>query len=428
MRPGRTSGINACWRPHGHRRKPEPVGVAYRNWPCTLTHARALVSAGATRRGGWQGEMLGHGDFDDARAVYRQRLHHGIGNLVWAGDVKPACSIHLCQLVEAWIDEIHTDIAPVIETLLLGLFGAVAAVVEHNTDQGDAPAHGSVEFLRGIQEPTVALQAHGGTIRSPQLSAEAHTEPHAEPAMTSVVEHRPRHLKVQAIVTQARRDAGINGHHTVTWQGLAQLRIDPLWHHGVPGQCQFSLQPRLAARGQCLYLGTPLRAWLTLWMHLAQGLEYLLRHRFRVSHDTHRHRIVAHDLLHVDVHLYNARLRVDDTVVPGCRSLIETRPQRQDNVGAVDGLYDFASPSPARWANIEAMAVGHRVVMPVRRHQCHIAALSERYRVSAGFGVNNPATGQQQRPLRLRQERRGTLDGLRVTGNAPIHSTVGFWR
>src|SRR5262249_54270426 len=184
MRPGRTSGINACWRPHGHRRKPEPVGVAYRNWPCTLTHARALVSAGATRRGGWQGEMLGHGDFDDARAVYRQRLHHGIGNLVWAGDVKPACSIHLCQLVEAWIDEIHTGIAPVIETLLLGLFGAVAAVVQYDTDQGDTPAHGGVEFLRGVQESTVPLQAYGGTVRAPPPWARAPNKTPAQAPLT----------------------------------------------------------------------------------------------------------------------------------------------------------------------------------------------------------------------------------------------------
>src|SRR5215471_17144468 len=101
--------------------------------------------------------MLGYGDFDDARAVYCQRLHHGIGNLVRAVDVKSVCPIHLRQFVKTWIDEIHADIPPVIETLLLGLFGAVAAVVEHDTDQGDTPAYGGVEFLRGVQEPAVPL-------------------------------------------------------------------------------------------------------------------------------------------------------------------------------------------------------------------------------------------------------------------------------
>ena len=91
--------------------------------------------------------------------------------------------------------------------------------------------------------------------------------------MTSVVEHRPRHLKVQAIVRQTRRDTGVNGHHAVTRQGFAQLRVDPLWQHGVPGQRQLSLQPCLTARGQGLYLSTPLRVWSALWMQLAQGLE-----------------------------------------------------------------------------------------------------------------------------------------------------------
>ena len=152
----------------------------------------------------------------------------------------------------------------------------------------------------------------------------------------------------------------------------------------------------------------------------------MLRHRFRVSHDAHCHRIVAPDLLHVNVHLHNARLRVDDTVVPGRCGLINTCPQGQDKVGAVDGLGYFASPSPPRRANVETMAVGYGVIMPVGRHQRHIAPLSERHRLSAGLSVNDPPTGQQQRPLRLRQERRGALDGLRITGDAPIHGTVGF--
>src|SRR5262249_14737473 len=102
-----------------------------------------------------------------------------------------------------------------------------------------------------------------------KLGAKTNTQPHAEPAMTSVVEHRTRHLKVQAIVRQTRRDTGVNGHHTVTWQGFTQLRVDSLWHHGVPSQRQFGLQPRLTARGQRLYLSPPLQVGAALWTQLA---------------------------------------------------------------------------------------------------------------------------------------------------------------
>lgn len=146
---------------------------------------------------------------------------------------------------------------------------------------------------------TAPLQAHGGTVRPSELGAEANAEPHAEPAMPGVVEHRTRHLKVQAIIRQPRRDAGVNGHHTVAWQGLAQLRVDPLWHHGISAQCQVGLQPCLTACGQRFDFGTPGRVRVALWMHLAQGLQELLRYRFGVPHDAYHHGIVAPDLLHV---------------------------------------------------------------------------------------------------------------------------------
>ena len=96
-------------------------------------------------------------------------------------DVEAARAVHLGQLVEARIDEIDADVAPAEVALLLGLLGAVAAVVQHDADQRNAPAHGGVDFLRGVEKAAVALQAHRGPVGPAELGAEADAEPMPRP-------------------------------------------------------------------------------------------------------------------------------------------------------------------------------------------------------------------------------------------------------
>src|SRR5262249_49715510 len=190
--------------------------------------------------------------------------------------------IYLCQFVEARVHEVHADIPSVIETLLLSLFGTVAAVVKHDTDEGDTPAYGSIQLLRRIQKSTVSLQAHRWTVRSPKFSPEPNAQPHAESPVAGVVEHGTRHLKVQAIISQTRGDTGIDLYNTNTCHTLAQLWKDPLRHHRLAAKFKPGLHPSPATCCQGFYIGPPCRIWAACWVCLAQGLEQLLRHGFGV--------------------------------------------------------------------------------------------------------------------------------------------------
>ena len=60
----------------------------------------------------------------------------------------------------------------------------------------------------------------------------------SEAAVAGVVEQRAWHLEVQTVVGEPRRDARVDGHHAVTRQHLAQLRVHPLRHHRVAGESQ----------------------------------------------------------------------------------------------------------------------------------------------------------------------------------------------
>src|SRR5262249_23513097 len=152
-------------------------------------------------------------------------------------------AIHVRQLIEARVYEVHSDIPSIIETLLLGLFSTVAAVVQDDTDEGDTPAYCSIQFLGRVQKSPVSLQAHSRALGAPQFGPETNAQPHAKPSVAGVIEHGPRYLEVQAIVGQTGGYTSIDSHHTVARQGPAQLGIDSLWHHWFAAEGGLCLQP-----------------------------------------------------------------------------------------------------------------------------------------------------------------------------------------
>ena len=85
----------------------------------------------------------------------------------------------------------------------------------------------------------------------------------------------------------------------------------------------------------------------------------------------------------------------------------------------------FGGPAPSGRADVEVMAVGDHVVVAVRGHERHVQELGQRHRFLARLGIDDAAARQQERPLRLRQQGRGALDGLRVARDARLHRPIG---
>ena len=122
---------------------------------------------------------------------------------------------HFCGFVEARVVEINGDIFRIPETQLLRLLRTVAAVVEDDADMRNLEAHRSVEFLDAVHKTAVALDAHRCALGAAELGAEAGAKTHAETAVAGVVEHRARQVIGEAVIGEARADAGVDGHHAV---------------------------------------------------------------------------------------------------------------------------------------------------------------------------------------------------------------------
>src|SRR4030095_10735080 len=167
-----------------------------------------------------------------------------------------------------------------------------------------------------------------------------------ETAVTRVVEERLRQLEIQSVIGETGRDAGVERHHTVARQRLAQFREDTLRHHRIAGQRALRLQAGLSPRPERADLRAPARAVRLLTR--AQRFEQLLRDGFRVAYDADLHRVVAADFVRVYVHLDDARLPVEDGVVPVRGVLVQPRSQREDHVGVVDRFEGFRRATVAR--------------------------------------------------------------------------------
>ena len=88
----------------------------------------------------------------------------------------------------------------------------------------------------------------------------------------------------------------------------------------------------------------------------------------------------------------------------------------------------LAGAAASRRTDVEVMAVGHRVVVPVRGDERHVQELGQRHRFLARLGVDDAAAREQERPLRLREQRGRALDRLRIARDARIHGAVGLRR
>src|SRR5215204_171232 len=104
--------------------------------------------------------------------------------------------------------------------------------------------------------------------------------------------------------------------------------------------------------------------------------------------------------------------------------VVETHPDRKEQVGAVYGAVDAGLPVHPRPAQIQRVVVGEGAYAEQRRHHGNARPLGEQPELHLGAPQRHAVSGQDQGPLRVPQEHRGPLQPRRLDGGRRLPKTT----
>ena len=144
-----------------------------------------------------------------------------------------------------------------------------------------------------------------------------------------------------------------------------------------------------------------------------------------VAEDANVHRKEPSDRGRLDLHLDDARLRVQMIVgVEGCVEA-ETRAEREDHVGLARQPRCDHVAARTNLPGVQRVRAGHGIAMTGRqRHRC-AQALGQRQCDGGMAAVLHAATGEDQRPLGASQQTRPLLDQRRRPAATTVHLPTG---
>ena len=140
-----------------------------------------------------------------------------------------------------------------------------------------------------------------------------------------------------------------------------------------------------------------------------------LHHGLGVAFDAHGNRVVAPDLLRVDLDLDDLGVRRDEPVVVERGGLAEPGAHGQDGVGLAHRLDAFQRPQSAQVAQVVGVVVGHGVGPSVGRYDGGAGQFRHAADYLAGIAPLHSTAGQYDRALGGRQNGGGLVDQALVS-------------
>ena len=380
----------------------------------SIRHGRPLAIAGPDR-------VAEIGGAVDADAVDASGARHG-------GEIR------IIGLARLGMLEVGGEFPPAEIAALQAADRRIGVVVPHHPHDRDVVFDGRAEHVGVHEEGAVAAHRHAWAVGRRELGAEhaADAEPHrAEPhrADQGIGPARLAELDQPVVV-----DADVADEDGVLRQRPVDLARRPLRMDGrgvvvkagrdegvpFPPPAGDGGKPALARLGD----RAGVRAAVELGVDLPQeGAD--------IGHEAERHRIVARDLVRIDVDMDQLGRRDGEGVAgdPGAGgAVVEAHAERQQHVGLARGVIGLIRPVARHEPEMERMAAVDGALAARRIGDRDREALGEAQKVAGGAAVFDALADQDDGPLGREQHVDRALDALRIGAGAAGDVGVPFLR
>ena len=359
---------------------------------------------------------------DDAGALVLQcLLHRGRevlrardGVAVGAAGARPGREVGVVALAALALVEGGADLAAVEQAVLQVADGAPGEVVP------DDPDHGQVVFDRRAQhigrhrETAVTDHRHAGAVGRGERCAHHAADAEAHAGVAPAVEHALRALGLPELHEPVVVHARIEREDDVVGQHLLQRAHHELGAQRVGGIAEVRPHEGFPLRLPALHLRQPGRVTRGLDLGaLVQGLEQLAREDLHIGDEAEVGRVVAAQLLRIDVHVHQPRLGEVPGValVPARRAaVVEARAQGDHQVGAAAGLVGREGPVAADEAQRQRVVAADAAHAVGRGDDGHAQPLGQLGDLRAGLGQRRAVADEEHRLARRGQQVQRGLD------------------